>query len=436
MMNAAKPNRLYVGEVLHLGKGDPLGCRNFREVTSGTHSTAIDINKGIFFFREVGTGGNKRRPAGVFYSNNLAGLSGTNPWPDLIESDRGRAVYHGDNKSVGKPALEAPGNKLLWQLLPLYSDPTHRQNAPPILMFEQVTHGGHRKGFRRFAGYGVPTGVRLQSQAASGGSFSNLSIEIALFAVDQETDAFDWAWIDDRRTADVPAELVNQKAPDAWKQWVTHGASAVESVRRVVYSRMIMSKEDQQPANSEGKSLLKEVHAHYSADPHGFEAIASLVTSKTMDPHHSRGWVTRRSGDGGVDFVSRVEIGSGFASTDVVVLGQAKNLNPTTGSVSGRDLARLVSRLRRGWLGAFVTTGVFTPNAQREVVADEYPLVLSHGRDVATVLQQELIATGISLEQLFEREYSWYAANQRDLPPEQILNGADLGTSIWPNSPS
>ena len=232
----------------------------------------------------------------------------------------------------------------------------------------------------------------------------------------------------------MPADRLNLKAPDSWKHWVSDGTAAIESARRVVYSRMILSKEDQQPVNTDEKRLLRQIYEHYSENPHGFEGIASFVASKTMNNNHHRGWITQRSGDGGVDFVNRVEIGSGLSSTNAIVLGQAKNYAPMTGTVSGRDLARLVARLRRGWLGAFVTTGTYTKNAQREMIVDEYPLVLNHGRDVASVIQQELLATGTTLKELFDREAYWYDTHQRNIPPEQILNGAELGTHIWPNN--
>lgn len=432
-MSSDSKSKIYVGEVFHRGTGDPYGCRDLQVVTKGAHDTGVDFYKGIFFFKEVGTGPERRRPAGVFYSNNLRGLSQTNPWPDLIEPDRGRAVYHGDNKSAGIPALEAPGNKLVWDLLPLYSDPATRHLAPPILIFEQAVHQGKKKGFRSFSGYGVPTGVRLQSQAAGSGSFSNLSFEVALLELDADTDSFDWRWIDDRRAGGSLQPDMNQRAPKAWQQWMKNGSASVDSLRRIVYSRKILEKDEQLPVDSQELNLLKFVHEHYSGNDHGFEAVASLVASKTMGPRHSRGWVTERSGDGGVDFVNRVEIGSGFTSTDVVVLGQAKNLNLKS-SVPGRELARLVARIKRGWLGAFVTTSTFSKPAQREVVVDEYPLVLIHGRDVASAINQELISSGLSLSELLDREDSWYATNQRNIPPEQILSGADIGSSVWTNS--
>jgi hypothetical protein len=44
--------------------------------------------------------------------------------------------------------------------------------------------------------------------------------------------------------------------------------------------------------------------------------------------------------------------------------------------------------LRRGWIGAYVTTSYFSEPVQREVFEDQYPIVLVHGRDVAQTTVQ------------------------------------------------
>jgi hypothetical protein len=56
--------------------------------------------------------------------------------------------------------------------------------------------------------------------------------------------------------------------------------------------------------------------------------------------------------------------------------------------VSAEDLARVVARLQRGWIGVYVTTGTFSRAAQEEMVEDAYPVVLVNGRR----LSEELVA--------------------------------------------
>lgn len=95
--------------------------------------------------------------------------------------------------------------------------------------------------------------------------------------------------------------------------------------------------------------------------------------------------MTRRSGDGGADFVGRLDLGSGLAGTGLVVLGQAKCIKPGS-LVSAEQIARVVARLRRGWIGVYVTTGAYSEPAQLEMVEDQYPVVLINGLDLVREL--------------------------------------------------
>ncbi|MFB7863550.1 restriction endonuclease [Streptomyces sp. NPDC056069] len=98
------------------------------------------------------------------------------------------------------------------------------------------------------------------------------------------------------------------------------------------------------------------------------------------------GWLTQRSGDGGADFVGRLDIGSGLAGTSLVVLGQAKCVR-LDHVVSADQIARVVARLRRGWIGVYVTTGAYSVPAQTEMVEDQYPIVLVNGLDLTRELR-------------------------------------------------
>ncbi|MBA5224535.1 restriction endonuclease, partial [Streptomyces griseoaurantiacus] len=98
------------------------------------------------------------------------------------------------------------------------------------------------------------------------------------------------------------------------------------------------------------------------------------------------GWLTRRSGDGGADFVGRLDIGSGLAGTSLVVLGQAKCVK-LDNLVTAEQIARVVARLRRGWIGVYVTTGAYSVPAQTEMVEDQYPIVLINGLQLARELR-------------------------------------------------
>jgi hypothetical protein len=312
-----------------------------------------------------------------------------------------------------------------------YSDPKFRSLAPPLLVFEDQAVERQTTGYRRFSGFGIPTNVRVQAQASPSGHFANLAIELLLFSTDAEDGLFDWSWIDDRRDGSIACADANKNSPKSWKAWVKDGEAALDRVRRIVLRSRVVSPTDQRDFSVDGRDLLSRVHRHYSSSPHQFEGLASWVAQRVLGKACTRGWVTRQSGDGGIDFVSRLEMGSGFSTASLVVLGQAKNRNPFEGTVAGSDLARVTARLQRGWLGVFVTTGAFTRQAQAECDIDKYPLVLVNGQRVAQEIRMELAETGLGLEELFQREAKWYASNHSSLPAESILQDRRSGHEIW-----
>ena len=405
---------------------------NLHIVTKGRHERGFNPQMGMFFYKNVrDKDGHQRRPAFIFYSTNYQRGSASNPWMDIIDEDRGYALYHGDNRHPRRTPLETRGNRELMAVIEQYSDPLLRNAAPPVLLFADQVVEGRTKGHRRFSGFGVPTTIHVQAQASQAGHFANLAIEFTLFSSDAEQGLFDWSWIDDRRDTSLTLAETNRRAPRSWKTWVRGGESALDRVRRTVLRVRVLSPSDQRDMTADDRDILAKVHSHYSSSPHHFEGLASLVAQRLLGSACSRGWVTKRSGDGGIDFVSRLFVGAGFSTASLVVLGQAKALHPDSGTVAGRDLARIVARLQRGWLGAFVTTGTFTKQAQVELDVDRYPIVLINGQQLAQVLRKEVAATGLGLEMVFEREAQWYASNRSSLPAENILHDRRSGHELW-----
>lgn len=326
-------------------------------------------------------------------SPHIAG-SEKSPWDDQFDSDNGLVRYFGDNKSNRRAAHEAPGNAQLLRQFELHksTNEVDRQRAIPILLFQRVPLPGRVKGTLKFHGLGIITKAELIAQfQADIGYFTNFVFEFQVLNLLKEADDFDWTWINERRlkgTSDQTALL----APWSWRRWVRDGENVLPSLRRVVLKRKTMTKAEQiPPIGSKGRGLLEEIHKYYSATKkkHHFELLASLVAEQILSSGGDRylnGWVTQASGDGGIDFVGRLEVGTGSTNVKLVVLGQAK-CEAIESATSGRDIARTVSRLRRGWIGAYVTTGYFSKQAQIEIVNDEFPLLLVNGNDVAREVQ-------------------------------------------------
>jgi hypothetical protein len=131
--------------------------------------------------------------------------------------------------------------------------------------------------------------------------------------------------------------------------------------------------------------LLDTIYKHFDGKKLEFELLAARVAGAVLRARggtYLEGWLTRGAGDGGTDFVGRLDVGAGDAVARLVVLGQAKCVQPST-SISAEQIARVVARLRRGWIGVYVTTGVYSRAAQEEILDDQYPILLLDGRRLA-----------------------------------------------------
>jgi hypothetical protein len=410
-------------------KDDSADFVSYQQLTRGAHTKSADLQKGMFFYQQVKEPSRalSRLPAFLFHSNPFKqGAEGT-PWVDVIEPDAGYCLFHGDNRKTGAEPLSSRGNAKFVQFQDFYADPALRKFAPPVLVFDQVEYNGSQRGYRRFCGFGVPVRRMLATQKQkNGGYFTNLVIELALFRMERENELFDWRWIDQRRDGSVEADAALRAAPQSWKEWVDGGELAIEGCRRIVARQPVVDLADQRRASREELEILGDVLRYYKNTKHAFEGLASFVAQKILGSQCRRGWVTKRSGDGGVDFICRLDVGDRadrLSITSAVVLGQAKCVALDT-AIGGHALARVVARLQRGWIGAFVTTGSFSRAAQLELAQDRYPIILVNGLRLAKVLFEVLTQERITLRDLLDRETAWYNMHSSHLPPNRILEDA------------
>lgn len=429
-----------VGDILRVPyKGATAGDNelpSYLALTRGAHETPADVQKGIFYYKQVREPGQEfsRVPAFIFYSNPFKrGTEGT-PWVDVVEPDEGYCLFHGDNRTPdAKSPIASRGNHRFVECLRFFADPALRRFAPPILLFDQVAFKRHRRGYRRFCGFGVPARLGLATHKEKGGAFfTNLVIELVLFRLDRENEVLHWNWIDQRRDRSVTSETALSAAPASWREWVDRGELAIEGCRRFVARQTIVRPLEQETDRTDERDILKGVLDFHQDKKHEFEGLASFVAQRVLGPKCTRGWVTRRSGDGGIDFVCRLDVGDPgdrLSRTTAVVLGQAKCVKPDQ-AIGGHDLARVVARLQRGWIGAFVTTGTFSRGAQLELAQDRYPVVLINGRRLARELLGVLTQERISLKELLNREYRWYLEHMTNLGPARILDDAFSFTAL------
>ena len=400
------------------------GLSNFHYLVHSEGMPRIQMERGIAApARTKGPDGD--RVAAFFLSSNHH-KRGTleNPWHDEIEPDRGYARYYGDNRTPGDDPAKSLGNSQLLAQFELHASPHQaaRELAAPLLLFQSG-----RKGYKEFCGLGLLTGAQRVTQYSqrNGGFFTNYLFEIALLTLTEEDEGVSALWLRDRRNPGNATTVANASAPSAWNSWIRHGKPVVEKLRRRVVRYHIASKSDQLPsANSAERKSLETIYSYYDGKKSRFEALAAMACESAVRQtggNYQRGWLTRGTGDGGLDFVGRIDVGEGFGRTKLVVLGQAKceRIDAPTG---GNHLARTVARLRRGWLGAYVTTSFFSPAVQKEVYEDQYPLLLLNGRQLAAEAARLQLTGGFqTLKSFLDFVDHGYDEQVSARDPEEIL---------------
>lgn len=366
------------------------GLPNFMHATSSPGAKFALLERGIDRIGCVDTPEGRRRPAILISSSPHKIGSEETPWQDVFNPDIGHIRYFGDNQKPGKDPAKAPGNILLLDQFRIQTSPdcAVRKNAVPLIFFRRVPHGGKAKGFVEFQGFGIVTHAELLTQfhPKLGQYFTNYVFGFCVFSMALESEEFSWDWVTARRTPSESLCDTMKAAPAAWQVWLREGPSAVEKCRRRVSRLQTVSTVDQQPPRgSDTERVLNEVYSFYEGKKHRFENLASIVAASVIRSNGERYrecWLTPSSCDGGADFIGRLDIGQGFALAKIVVLGQAKCEKPTT-ATGGNHIARTVARLRRGWIGVYVTTSYFSEPVQREVIEDRYPVLLINGRMLA-----------------------------------------------------
>lgn len=407
------------------------GYPNYHHYTASGSRPKLLLESGINLPAPVAGPDGPRRPLIGLRSSPWKAGQNTNPWHDEFDLDHGHVRFYGDHRpgTVGLPGATT-GNRGILQAWRLHgaADTADRAAAPPLLLWRAVpVHRAKKrvvKGHVEFCGVAVIERLEyvVQRDPTTGRSFPNIVLDLAVLQL--VSDELDMRFVTDRRDPALSASQALQHAPDSWKRWVRDGRAALPRQRRRVLSSRVLNTAQQQPDNGPDKALLTALHTFFDDRKHAFELLASNVAASVLTQAGGRyreGWITRAGGDGGMDFVGRLDVGTPDNNTPMVILGQAKCVKPTT-SISPDEVARLVARLRRGWLGVFVTTGSFSRQAQVEIIDDQYPVILVAGK--ALVLHVRRLAdtqTAGDLNKLLLQIATEYEQNVVYRRPEEVL---------------
>jgi hypothetical protein len=403
------------------------GFKNHFSVTSVPGSNLVLLEKGINPLASIVATDGRRTPAILIRSSPHKIGTKSTPWQDLFDVDNGYIRYFGDNKVPGNDPALSPGNKVLLSAFETYNDVKKRHQSIPLIFYRSVARNNRAKGFLEFNGYGIIKSVELitQHDRRLNRTFSNFAFGFQVFSLKEESEEFNWQWINDRRDGMLSIKESMKYAPAGWKDWIKNGNKVLEINRRRVSKLLTLTKNEQIPVpNSLEDRILKELYNYYSTKKYRFEGLASAITTKIMNDlaeGYLEGWITPAGSDGGADFYGRLEIGSGFGKAKLILLGQAKceSLNIPTG---GNHIARTVARLKRGWVGVYVTTSFFSEAVQREIIEDEYPIMLINGKKLAEVVSKILHDEGYSeLEAYLEYLDSRFDGQIQIRRPEELL---------------
>ena len=360
-----------------------------------THTPGLKkalLEAGINQILEVKTKDGVRRPAILISSSPHKMGSQETPWQDFFDPDNGFIRYYGDNKKPGNDPEKSLGNKILLKQFELHTSPDRnkRLKSCPIVFFNRVQHGQRMKGNVKFKGFGIINRAERVTQFDQKNScyFTNYVFEFVVFNLKSEKELFNWNWISSRRDKTLDNKQSLKYAPNSWKKWVDKGNKVIETCRRRVVKLLTVKKEEQELKNYPRESkALNEIYKFYSEERRNnrFESLASAVVARVIQGNgHSyrEGWITPKASDHGVDFIGRLDIGTDLAKAKIIVLGQAKCEKPES-PTNGYHIARTVARLKRGYIGAYVTTSYFSEPVQREVLEDKFPIILINGLRLA-----------------------------------------------------
>lgn len=410
------------------------GCRNFHFVTAFNGLPKIDMGRGIYPAASI----NGITPAIFLTSNPYKAGSSDTPWHDVLTPDIGHIRYFGDNKIKDSkaPVIEDPkkaGNLALIKQFNLHSSNKEkdRQLASPLLCFKTEKLKKDAKGFMSFQGLCIIERVELVTQIDNKTNlpFSNYCFDLLVLSNKDESEYFNYQWINERRI-DPLSKKAFDLAPASWKQWVKKGKDAFSLIRRNALDKLVISESKQQPSpNTPEDNIRTKIYNFYggkksSEDKGRFEYLASLIAERVINKNggsYTRGWVTNKGRDGGVDFIGRLDVGSEFAKTKIIVLGQAK-CESFEKATNGQHIARTVARLKRGWIGAYVTTSYFSTNVQKEILSDNYPIIMIDGLRLAQEFRLMMIENGkkdiTNYIKEIDNEYEYNLMNKT---PEEVL---------------
>ncbi len=310
-------------------------------------------------------------------------------WPDTLDSNTGKFVYYGDNKTPGHELHDtrAGGNKVLrYAFARLHAEQEPRVGIAPFLIFKKLpTASGARSV--QFKGVAVPGFPSLSStedlvavwKASNGQRFQNYRSVFTILDIP----VVSRSWINELTSG----ASTSANAPKAWRDWVAKGKYAALTAQSTT---IIRNAEQQTPDTPLKTEILARVWQHFKDVPIAFEGFAARIY-QMIDQRVIIDEITRGVIDGDRDAVGRYLLGLRDDPVYAEFSLEAKCYRPpvngeTPNTVGVKEVSRLISRIRHRQFGVLVTTSVIARQAYEEVREDRHPIIFISGRDIAEIL--------------------------------------------------
>jgi hypothetical protein len=276
----------------------------------------------------------------------------------------------------------------------LHGSVDERRRIPPFFVFTKGSKG-RDVVFRGLAVPGAPGITANENLVAvwrtgeNGKRFQNYRSIFSILDASVVTRA--WA-------NDLLAGVRNgSNAPDAWSRWRAGKTAQLLTAPASLLSR---PKAQQLPDRGD-RPMIEAIVAHFE-NPTDFEACAARLWE--MQAGRIEYTMTRPSRDGGRDAFGTVRVGPESDPVRLEFALEAKRY-AFENSVSVRDLARLISRIRNRMFGVLVTTSYLNQQAYEEFKSDGHPIVVIAARDIVDILKANGYSDADDVRAWLQREF-------------------------------
>lgn len=348
-------------------------------------------------FRKVNRQDGSGRPAYVILYTTMSELE----WPDYLDPETGVFRYYGDNRQPGREITNTKlkGNALLEYVFALLNGAGDRGDIPPFFIFKKPGTGRDVQ----FLGLAAPGNPKISPDRdlvafwRTMGDVRFQNYEAYFTVLDTGSQPISRKWLemliyDHENSLDL--------APLAWKEFIRDGRDGIVALKapRII---TIPSKYDQLQSDVQGMQCLKIIRDHYKDNPWGFEACATNLVSK-MDNNFVDFSLTRPWRDGGRDAIGFYAIKPGGNANYPLKIDCALEAKcySENNAVGVKQMSRLISRIRYRQFGIMVTTSFVDKQAYSEVVEDGHPILIVTASDIATILRNNAITPGNTMDWL------------------------------------